>query len=516
MAQPRYSRPHESESWDSSLDKGLREELAAICHEIRTPMNIVAGMIDLLMRTDLDAKQQGYLDALKGASEHLLSLMNDVLDSSRIESGKLELDQLPFDLYKLLEANVNALHLQSQLSEFDIYLELGDTVPQHVVGDPRRLNQVLFNLMSNALKYTDQGNITLAAHLEGIEGQEAKVRFSVADTGPGIAPEDQSRILAKYEQGAEARGGTGLGLFISKRLVELMGGEISLHSELGQGANFSFAIDLAIDLHPEADTSLDPDSEENSSNAHILVAEDFPTQRTMITALLEAKGYTVSGAADGQEALDMVSSQLTESGPAPFDLIVMDIQMPRMDGLSAARHIQALFPENTPPIPIVALTGDVLTVDRGLCLEAGMCDYVRKPVHARDLYRAVERNLSGAARCVTEPDRAVDFAKALDLMDGQRDVLMVTCLAVIGNFPIRLVELQEAASSQDWENMRRIAHSFKSTARTLGAETLADTALAMETALTEDRSHDAQTLLTEFEPQVETVINEIERFIQGG
>lgn len=505
-------------------EENVRDELAALCHEVRTPMNVIAGMCDLLMHSGLDTKQQGYAEAVKGASEHLLSLMNDVLDVAKIEAGKLTLEQTRFDLYKLLEYNVKTMHLQTQLAEFDICLDIAAGLPRHVRGDPRRLNQILFNLLSNAIKYTEKGSITVSASLGQVSDTmpgPALVRIAVSDTGQGISLEDQERIIARYEQGKGAVGGTGLGLAISRQLARLMGGDLGLESEPGRGSTFFFSVLLEALPGPGAEgyeaagrdlvEAGDGDEGDEPLSGRILVAEDFPTQRQMIAALLTAQGCEVMGAANGKEAVELFAR-------GGVDMVLLDMQMPVMDGVETARRMRDIEEQGGGTrVPIIALTGDVLTVTRETALEAGMDGYLRKPVKAADLYATVAAGLAGRAgdAAASEPG-PVDFAYALEMMDNQRDVLMVTCLAVIGNFPIRLVELKEAVAAADWDTTRRLAHSFKSMARNMGGFTVADGALAMETAVVEGRREEVPGLLQIFECDLEAMIEAIERFIQGG
>ncbi|GAB4397305.1 MAG: hypothetical protein OHK0048_05190 [Rhodoferax sp.] len=366
--------------------------LANMSHEIRTPMNAILGMLTLLSKTQLDERQRDYLAKSDSAAQSLLALLNDILDLSKAEAGKITLDPHPFSLMQLLK-DLEFI-VSAYIGSRPVKLEFvpGPKLPARVVGDALRLKQVLINLCSNAVKFTPQGTVTVEVECLAQEGQSVLLKFSVRDTGIGIAPENQSKIFEGFTQ-AEASttrryGGTGLGLAISQRLVRLMGGELRLNSALGQGSQFYFSVTLPLANEPQSAAEPVPAAPPQGpalDGMRILLAEDNLVNQQIACELLRSEGAEVVVAGDGQQALDCVARDARG-----FDVVLMDVQMPVLDGLAATRQLRQQYDANT--LPIVAMTANAMDSDRQVCLEAGMNDHVGKPfklAHLVDVLRRV-------------------------------------------------------------------------------------------------------------------------------
>jgi signal transduction histidine kinase/DNA-binding NarL/FixJ family response regulator len=432
------------------------EFLAAMSHEIRTPLNGILGYADLLLdEGTLQNEDRRRLELIQSSGAALLTVVNDILDFSKIEAGELALDPVGFPLVSTVDAAVSIVRGSAIRSGLAIEGRFDPALPDHVVGDPGRLRQVLLNLLNNAVKFTPAGSVTLTVQREGTgtapDGSPGDViRFAVTDTGIGIAPAQQDRLFKRFSQvdGSISRrfGGTGLGLAISRHLVTLMGGEIGVESREGQGSTFWFRLTLprsagaaAGDAAREAREGARPRAQaaaqaatqaiasqaiapvqRDAAHLRLLLVEDVPLNQELACAVLESQGYTVEVAGDGAEAITAVATAVAAG--RPYDLVLMDVQMPRVDGLTATRRIRALAPPAC-DTPIVAMTANVLPAQIEELRASGMDDYVGKPFRRADLFATISRWTAPGAR---RPVRAEETRRAAQVDAAILDATVLT------------------------------------------------------------------------------------------
>jgi signal transduction histidine kinase/CheY-like chemotaxis protein len=365
------------------------EFLAVMSHELRTPMNAVLGSAELLRRTDLTLEQREHLEALSQSGEMLLTLMNDILDMSRIESSALRIEAIPVNLPGLIDGLRRAWKGRAVEKGLSLEVDLPADAPRWILSDPTRLRQILFNILSNAVKFTDTGEVRLAVRVPADgSGAGPQLVFEVSDTGPGIAPDVAARLFRPFQQAdastARRYGGSGLGLSICKGLAQVMGGDVGVQSAPGLGSTFSVALPLRPCEAPPSHVESDLDVE--LAKVQVLVAEDNPANRRLIGALLQPLGLELIMACNGEEAVELFSLDT-------FDVVLMDIQMPGMDGLEATRAIRGLSSWGA-HVPIIALTAGTGEAERQRCFDAGVTEFAAKPIDPRALHALIVRAVS--------------------------------------------------------------------------------------------------------------------------
>lgn len=374
--------------------KAKSEFLANMSHEIRTPLNGVIGFLDMLSHTPLSEKQRDYMDNAQISAQSLLGVINDILDFSKIEAGRLDLSPLHFTLGDLLEDCRTILSISAEKKGVEFRMETSPDLPSQVKTDPLRLRQILLNLLNNAVKFTPSGTITFRVTTAGTSGGKIGIRFEVEDTGIGIPEEQQARLFQAFSQGDASTtrrfGGTGLGLVISSTLVKYLGGELRMESREGRGSRFYFTLHLESTAIPVSTENPDRCSSSEhpagiKCHSTVLSVEDIPLNAKLIQAFLKRMDpeMTVLQAANGAQALEILKTQTP-------DLILMDVQMPVMDGLEATRRIREAEASTGAHLPIIALTAGALAEERDRCLESGMDAFLTKPVNAQELQQLLE------------------------------------------------------------------------------------------------------------------------------
>ncbi|MBX9603829.1 MAG: PAS domain S-box protein [Bryobacteraceae bacterium] len=437
--------------------------LANISHELRTPMNAILGLTEFTLQTELTEPQRGMLQSARESAGALLGLLDDLLDFSKFEAGKLELETVAFSLAESLHRVHKALLPRALSKKLEFRLDIDSKLPDRLVGDPHRLRQVLLNLLGNAIKFTARGRVILrAVHESAPRGRT--IRFFVMDTGTGIAPDKQAVIFEPFTQadGSTTRhfGGTGLGLAISEKIVARMGGRLMCASEWGYGSTFSFAIPL----HPAPE----PPAVREAPRLTVLAVEDNDVNLKVTTRLLEQLGHEVTVARSGPEALRAVAAR-------SFDLVLMDLQMPGMDGFEATRRIRESEKQrksSRPPLPIIALTASLQSDDD--CRRSGMTGVLRKPLDKNELSLVLERVRQDAA------SGGLDRDVALARVGGDEELLREIGQLFLMEYPQLLAQMEQAIRAGDAPRLERVAHSLKGSVSNFGAVHATEAALALE------------------------------------
>ena len=501
--------------------------LATMSHEIRTPMNGILGMLTLLEHTPLNERQLDYTRKAQGATKALLGIINDILDFSKVESGKMDLDHSNFaldtvlrDLDVVVSAGLNAKPVNLR---FDVDAD----APAFLVGDPLRLRQILINLAGNAIKFTEQGEVTVRVRRVNSTPSTVQLEFSVQDSGIGIAQDKLAYIFEGFSQAESSTtrrfGGTGLGLAISKRLVNLMGGDLQVHSELGRGSRFFFTLNF--DIGVASPTANAPPSQpgqksQRLAGLRLLVVEDNLLNQQVAFELLTRSGAQVELAGGG---LDGVAQAL--AADPPFDAVLMDLQMPDIDGLEATRRIRSHT--RMLSVPVIAMTANAMHSDKEACLAAGMVDHVSKPI---DLNHLIDTLLNHTGRAPSHFDLAptaelaatqshldLDVDAAIARMDGDPDFYAQIARMFQTDAPTQMANMRQHLRQNQWIEATRCAHTLKGLAATLGATALATDCATLESALKQN-SNDTLPLLDGLQvqlaralAQLDTVLSAFER-----
>ncbi len=445
--------------------KAKQQFLSNMSHEIRTPMNAIIGFTKVILKTDLTDKQREYLTAIKLSGDSLIVLINDILDLAKVDAGKMTFEHIPFKLSLSISAMLNLFEIKIQEKNLKLVKEYDQRIPEVLLGDPVRLHQIILNLVSNAVKFTSKGKITVGVKMLNEDDGKVTVEFSVTDTGIGIAASKIDKIFDNFQQASSGTsrlyGGTGLGLAIVKQLVESQGGTNKVESVVNEGSTFSFVLDfLKTTEVPEADLEIEEfDSE--IKNIKVLVVEDIALNQLLMKTLLDDFGFEREIASNGKIAIEKLQN-------SQFDIVLMDLQMPEMNGFEATGFIRNQMKSN---IPIIALTADVTTVDLAKCKAVGMNDYIAKPVDERLLYRKMislikkpliikANDQIGLIGNGSENKKYTDLNYLMQRTKNNPELMMEMISLYLEQTPPLVSTMKSSLEKRDWKSLHAAVHKM--------------------------------------------------------
>ncbi|HMK19122.1 MAG TPA: ATP-binding protein [Chitinophagaceae bacterium] len=452
--------------------KAKQQFLSNMSHEIRTPMNAIIGFTKVLLKTDLSAKQKEYLTAIKLSGDALIVLINDILDLAKVDAGKMTFEQTPFKLAMSISAMLHMFEPKIQEKNLELVKEYDNSIPEVLLGDSVRLHQIILNLISNAVKFTSKGKITVSVNLIHEDEQKVTIEFAVTDTGIGIAADKIEKIFENFQQASSHTsrlyGGTGLGLSIVKQLLEPQGGSIRVKSKIDEGSVFSFTLDFQktnAEVEAEAEIlELDP----KIKNIKVLVVEDITLNQLLMKTLLDDFGFEHDIAANGKIAIEKLSQKSADGTIKSYDIILMDLQMPEMNGFEATEFIRKKMNSK---IPIIALTADVTTVDLAKCKAVGMNDYIAKPVDERILYSKIiglvrkpamikYSDDKGNETAQSEKIKYTDLAYLVRRTKSDPKLMMEMISLYLEQTPPLITIMKKSFRDKDWGALRATVHKM--------------------------------------------------------
>ena len=462
--------------------------LANMSHEIRTPMNAVIGFGDILIKTKLDTDQQQYVQSIITSGENLMTIINDILDYSKIEAGMMTIEQTTFSIRSIFSSLTTLLEQKARKKNISFLFQTDSNIPEIIIGDPTRLNQIIINLVGNAIKFTETGGIEISTRIVNEENDIIRVEFRVKDSGIGIPENKLNDIFERFNQVSTETtrkfGGTGLGLSIVENLVKLQGGTISASSELGKGSVFTFVIPYKKATKNEIDQFNAEKKQSdvvNLGKLKVLLVEDNKINQQLASLVLLNFGFETELADNGKIAVEKLKTN-------KFDLVLMDMQMPEMDGYEASQIIRTELKNN---IPIIAMTAHAMANEKEKCLGFGMNDYIAKPFKADHLYHIIsklfEKNISkkiastNISKEINTNTGVIDLTYLIEMLEGNKKFIKEVIELFIKNIPPDLILLEEAIKKQNFIAIKDIAHKLRSSVPLMGLENELDPVLsAME------------------------------------